>query len=174
MSWKRKIHTHANACFSTNFSTKGIETSNFNLIVIERNYTFRVLLTALPTRATPTTLCRDIIKYYLILADRNLKNLSHKRLVLNSYQLSFFQIASCLWNWSDLMQLDLRVLVTTCITLVQKKSRESTCIKTVDKLAAARYHQARASDVNASWYRLDDCKATSLHRRAATSPWLCN
>ena len=58
----------------------------------------------------------------------------------------------------------LQVVETTCITLVDKKSWQSTCINPVDNLQQTCYHQAGASDANASWYRLDDCKVTSLQQ----------
>ena len=54
--------------------------------------------------------------------------------------------------------------MSTCIKLVDKKSWQSTCIKPVDNLQQTCYHQAGASDANASWYRLDDCKVTSLQQ----------
>ena len=58
----------------------------------------------------------------------------------------------------------LQVVETTFVKLVDKKSWQSTCIKPVDNLQQTCYHQAGASDANASWYRLDDCKATSLQQ----------
>ena len=55
---------------------------------------------------------------------------------------------------ADLMQLDIHrlaeVVETTCIELVDKKSSRSTCIKPVDNLQQTCYHQAGASDANAS------------------------
>ena len=58
----------------------------------------------------------------------------------------------------------LQVVETTCIKLVDKKSWQSTCSKPVDNLQQTCYHQAGASDANASWYRLDDSKVTSLQQ----------
>ena len=58
----------------------------------------------------------------------------------------------------------LQVVETTSIKLVDKKSWQSTCIKPVDSLQQTCYHQAGASDANASWYRLDDSKVTSLQQ----------
>ena len=44
-------------------------------------------------------------------------------------------------------------------------SWQSTCTKSVDNLQQQTcYSQARASVVRASWYRLDDCKITSLQQ----------
>ena len=62
-------------------------------------------------------------------------------------------------TWGNLIIVDhLRVVETTCIKLVDKKSWQSTCIKPVDNLQQTCYHQAGASDANESWYRLDDSK----------------
>ena len=57
-------------------------------------------------------------------------------------------------------RLESQVVGTTCIKLVDKKSWQSTCIKPVDNLQQTCYHQVRAGNANASWYRLDHCKAT--------------
>ena len=66
---------------------------------------------------------------------------------------------------SNLIFADLpHVVETTCIKLVDKKSWQSTCIKPVENLQQTCYLQARASNANASWYRLDDSKATSLQQ----------
>ena len=46
-----------------------------------------------------------------------------------------------------------------------------TCIKPVDNLQQTCYHQARASDANASWYQLDDCEATSLQQTGCDLLW---
>ena len=54
--------------------------------------------------------------------------------------------------------------MSTCVKLVDKKSWQSNCIKPIDNLQQTCYHQAGASDVNVSWYRLDDCKVTSLQQ----------
>ena len=56
---------------------------------------------------------------------------------------------------SNLMQIDICRL-TTSIKIVDKKSRQSTCIKPVDNLQQTCYHQAGA---NAPWYTFDDSKA---------------
>ena len=40
----------------------------------------------------------------------------------------------------------------------------SSCIKPVENLQPTCFHQAGASDVKAFWYRLDDCKKTSLQQ----------
>ena len=61
------------------------------------------------------------------------------------------------------------LIETTWVKIVDKKSWQSTFIKTVDNLHHTCYHQAGASDANASWYRLDDYKATSLLQ----SYWNC-
>ena len=53
---------------------------------------------------------------------------------------------------------------TTGIKLVDKQSRQSTCIKPVDNLQWTCYYQARASDANASWYRPDYFIPTSLEQ----------
>ena len=58
----------------------------------------------------------------------------------------------------------LQVVKTFCVKLVDKKSWKSTCNKPVDNLQKTCYHQAGANDANASWYRLDDCKVTSLQQ----------
>ena len=73
------------------------------------------------------------------------------------------QVAASLWK-SDLLQLDICRLVASCIKLVDKKSQLSTCIKPVDNLQQTCKHQAEANDANASWYRLDDSKVTSLQQ----------
>ena len=52
----------------------------------------------------------------------------------------------------------------TCIKLVYKKYRQSTYSKPVDNLQQTCYHQAGASDANASWYWLDDSKTTTLQQ----------
>ena len=66
----------------------------------------------------------------------------------------------CNLIFADLLQ----VVETTCIKLVDKKSWQSTCSKPVDNLQQTCNHQPGASDANASWYRLDDSKATSLQQ----------
>ena len=71
---------------------------------------------------------------------------------------SWASLICCNLIFADLLQ----VVETTCIKLVDKKSWQSTCIKPVDNLQQACYHQAGASDANASWYWLDYNKATSL------------
>ena len=48
--------------------------------------------------------------------------------------------------------------------LMQLHIWQSTCIKPVNNLQQTCYHQAGASDVNASWYRLEDCKVASLQQ----------
>ena len=52
----------------------------------------------------------------------------------------------CNLMFADLLQ----VVGTTYIKLVNKRSQLSTCIKPVDNLQQACYHQAGASDANAS------------------------
>ena len=52
----------------------------------------------------------------------------------------------CNLIFADLLQ----VVETTCIKLASEKSQLSTCIKPVDSLQQTCYHQAGASDVNAS------------------------
>ena len=65
------------------------------------------------------------------------------------------QVAASLWK-SDLLQLDI-YMQTWCKLFQQLAS--SLWIKSLD-LQQTCYHQTGASDANASWYRLDDCKAT--------------
>ena len=68
-----------------------------------------------------------------------------------------YQVASRLLK-SDLIHLILadllQVVEATYITLVSKRSWQSICIKSVDKLPKTCHHQVETSD--------DDCKATSL------------
>ena len=64
----------------------------------------------------------------------------------------------CSLIFADLLQL----VEITYIKLVNKKSWQSTCIKPVDNLQQTCYHQAGASNTNASWYQVDDCKGTNL------------
>ena len=63
------------------------------------------------------------------------------------------------------------IVETTCIKRVDKKSWQwqSICIKPVDNLQQTFYHQGGASDANASWYRLDNCKVTSLQQTCRNS-----
>ena len=63
----------------------------------------------------------------------------------------------------------------TCIKLVDKMYRQSTCSKPVDNLQQTCYHQARASDANASWYWLDDSKTThpTANLLQLARFWLC-
>ena len=62
-------------------------------------------------------------------------------------------------TWCSLIFADLlQIVETVCIKLVGKKSWQSTCSKTVDNMQQTCYHQAGASDVNAScmisaWWR---------------------
>ena len=50
-------------------------------------------------------------------------------------------------------------------SFIQLAPWQSICIKPADKLQRTCYHQAGASDaINASWYRLDDSKVTSLQQ----------
>ena len=76
----------------------------------------------------------------------------------------------CILMFTDLLQ----IVETTCMKLVDKKSWQSTCIKPVDNLQQTCYHLAGASNANASWFRLDDCKATSLQQTTCNLRfWLC-
>ena len=84
----------------------------------------------------------------------------------NSASLSPTQMCSksvktcCNLIFADLLQ----AVETTCIKLEDKKIWQSTCSKLVRKLQPTCYHQAGASDANASWYRLDDSQVTNLQQ----------
>ncbi len=68
------------------------------------------------------------------------------------------QVTSSRWA-SDLLQLDIcRLAASWWNSLHQACMQFATCSKSVDNLEQTCYHQAGASDANASWYRRGDSR----------------
>ena len=128
-------------------------------------YTFKVPNTW-PTRGmnihsltqpeTPQACC----KLWILPACWKLSTSCSKSVDFNKFHQVYENQTCCNLIFADLPQ----VVKTTCIKFVDKQSWQSTCIKPVDNLQQTCYRQAEASDANASWYRLDDCKVTSLQQ----------
>ena len=84
---------------------------------------------------------------------------------------SYQQVAaSPLTSSSCSKSVKIRLVATWCLKQlasslwIKSLNYVSTCSKPVDNLQQTCYHQAGASDVNASWYQLDDSKVTSLQQ----------
>ena len=102
---------------------------------------------------------------------------SLRRLVFYRLAISCQQVAASLLTSSSCSKsVKIRLVATwylkTCCKLLKQlvsslwiKCWQSTCSKPVENLQKTCYHQAGASDANASWYRPDDSKVRSLQHR---------
>ena len=55
--------------------------------------------------------------------------------------------------------------IDICWLIADKKPWQPTCVKPVNNLQQTCYHEAGASNANASWYRLDNCKVIHLQQK---------